>query len=94
MGISFINGELWNSYAKNISYQITLNVTNEAPHLIEMIPLKFVVPVDTLETYYLSKILDRENHTFTLSARELKKSKLPAFVSLDTSQNAFLIKPT
>jgi hypothetical protein len=60
LGFYIIKGQLWNDYTY-LSFQFRLNVTNEAPYILDYkMPDQIVVALNTTEHYFLPSALDRE----------------------------------
>jgi hypothetical protein len=93
LGVYVIKGQLWNAYTY-VGFQFRLNVTNEAPYIVDdQIPDQIVVPLNTIEHYTLPLALDREGQPLTYLAYQTKKISLPAFVKFNTSSREFTISP-
>jgi hypothetical protein len=93
LGVYVIKGQLWNAYTY-LGFQFRLNVTNEAPYIVDdQIPDQIVVALNTIEHYTFPSALDREGQPLTYLAYQTKKSNLPAFVKFNTSSREFTISP-
>jgi hypothetical protein len=72
IGIFTINGELWNDYTKT-PFSFKVNVTNQAPYLLEGKISDLKVPIISDFTFNFSKGFDREGQKIKFEANERYK---------------------
>lgn len=84
---------LYNAYSK-YDYSFKINVTNQAPKLLNGKFPDFKIPINTVYTYNFSEGVDPEKQKIKYEANERYKQLLPPFMMFKSATREFKFSPT